>query len=164
MISYFLQSMKNVLNQALLFVITLNKVDFQKSRELLRDQRRATPTREFEKNKDTSLEMARLSPFVPFGLVLAFQAWLWPFWPVFGLSDTLYNLTICEKDVICVQPSNCQHGLCQGEFFFLLFFVFSLTYCYRVFFFFSLSGISLITFLCYVLYVNFVIVCYLALF
>ena len=41
--------------------------------------------------------MARLSPFVPFGLVLAFQAWLWPFWPVFGLSDTLYNLTICEK-------------------------------------------------------------------
>ena len=41
--------------------------------------------------------MARLSPFVPFGLVLDFQAWLWPFWPVFGLSDTLYNLTICEK-------------------------------------------------------------------
>ena len=41
--------------------------------------------------------MARLSPFVPFGLVLAFQAWLWPFWSVFGLSDTLYNLTICEK-------------------------------------------------------------------
>ena len=41
--------------------------------------------------------MARLSPFVPFGLVLTFQAWLWPFWPVFGLSDTLYNLTICEK-------------------------------------------------------------------
>ena len=35
------------------------------------------------------LEMARLSPFVPFGLVLAFQAWLWPFWPVFGLSDTI---------------------------------------------------------------------------
>ena len=55
--------------------------------------------------------MARLSPFVPFGLVLAFQAWLWPFWPVFGLSDTLYNLTICEKDVICIQSSNCQHGL-----------------------------------------------------
>ena len=55
--------------------------------------------------------MARLSPFVPFGLVLAFQAWLWPFWPVFGLSDTLYNLTISEKDVICVHPSNCQHGL-----------------------------------------------------
>ena len=52
--------------------------------------------------------MARLSPFVPFGLVLAFQAWLWPFWPVFGLSDTLHNLTICEKDVICVHPSNCQ--------------------------------------------------------
>ena len=40
-------------------------------------------------NKDTWLEMARLSPFVPFGLVLAFQAWLWPFWPVFGLSDTI---------------------------------------------------------------------------
>ena len=46
--------------------------------------------------------MARLSPFVPFGLVLAFQAWLWPFWPVFGLSGTLYNLTICEKHVTVV--------------------------------------------------------------
>ena len=46
--------------------------------------------------------MARLSPFVPFGLVLAFQAWLWPFWLVFGLSDTLSNLTICEKDVTVV--------------------------------------------------------------
>ena len=55
--------------------------------------------------------MARLSPFVPFGLVLAFQAWLWPFWPVFGLSNTLYNLTICEKDIICVQSSKCQHDL-----------------------------------------------------
>ena len=50
-----------------------------------------------------------------------------------------------------------------GKFFFLLFFVFSLT-CYRVFFSFSLSGILLIMLLCYVLYVNFVIVCYLALF
>ena len=48
-----------------------------------------------------------------------------------------------------------------GQTFFLLFFVFSLT-CYRVFFSFSLSGILLITLLCYVLYVNFVIVCYLA--
>ena len=54
--------------------------------------------------------MARLSPFVPFGLVLAFQ-------PGYGLSGlclaflTLYNLIICEKDVICVHPSNCQHGL-----------------------------------------------------
>ena len=59
--------------------------------------------------------MARLSPFVSFGLVLAFLAWLWPFGPVFGLSNTLYNLTICEIVVICVQPSNCQqffeHGL-----------------------------------------------------
>ena len=54
--------------------------------------------------------MARLSPFVPFSLVLAFQAWLWPFWPVFGLSDTLYNLTICEKDVICAIELS-QHGL-----------------------------------------------------
>ena len=52
---------------------------------------------------------------------------------------------------------------CWGKFFFVLFFVFSLT-CYRVFFFFSLSGILLITLLCYVLYANFVIVCYLALF
>ena len=49
-----------------------------------------------------------------------------------------------------------------GQIFFLLFFVFSLT-CYRVFFFFSLSGILSITLLCYVLYVNFVIVYYLAL-
>ena len=49
---------------------------------------------------------------------------------------------------------------CWGKFF-SFFFVFSLT-CYRVFFFFSLSGILLITLLCYVLYVNFVIVCYLA--
>ena len=64
-----------------------------------------------KKNKDTRVEMARLSPFVPFGLVLAFQAWLRPFWPVFGLSDTLYNLTICVEDVICIQSSNCQHGL-----------------------------------------------------
>ena len=59
--------------------------------------------------------MVRLSPFVPFGLVLAFQDWLWPFWPVFGLSNILYNPTICEIAVICVQPSNCQqlfeHGL-----------------------------------------------------
>ena len=55
--------------------------------------------------------MARLSPCVPFGLVLAFQTWLWPFWPAFGLSDTLFNLTFCEIDVICVQSSTCQHGL-----------------------------------------------------
>ena len=59
--------------------------------------------------------MARLSPFVYFGMVLAFLTWLWPFEPVFGLSNTLYNLTICEIEVICVQPSNCQqffeHGL-----------------------------------------------------
>ena len=42
--------------------------------------------------------MVRLSPFVPFGLVLTFQAWLWPFCPVFGLSvDTLYNLTFAKK-------------------------------------------------------------------
>ena len=44
--------------------------------------------------------MARLSPFVSFGLVLAFLAWLWPFGPLFGLSDTLYNLTICDIEVI----------------------------------------------------------------
>ena len=48
-----------------------------------------------------------------------------------------------------------------ANLFFLLFFLFSLT-CYRVFFYFSLSDILLITLLCYVLYVNFVIVCYLA--
>ena len=59
--------------------------------------------------------MARLYFFVSFGLVLAFLAWLWTFGPLFGLSNTLYNLTICEIEVICVQPSNCQqffeHGL-----------------------------------------------------
>ena len=44
--------------------------------------------------------MARLSPFLSFGLVLVFLAWLWPFGPVFGLFDTLYYLTICEKDII----------------------------------------------------------------
>ena len=49
-----------------------------------------------------------------------------------------------------------------GANFFLLFLVFSLT-CYRVFSYFSLSGILLITLLCYVLYVNFVIIYYLAL-
>ena len=48
-----------------------------------------------KQNKDTGLKMA----------------WLWPFWLVFGLSGTLYNLTICEKNVICVQSSNCQHDL-----------------------------------------------------
>ena len=48
-----------------------------------------------------------------------------------------------------------------GQLFFFFFFVFSLT-CYRVFF--SVpSGISLVTLLCYLLYVNFVIVYYLAL-
>ena len=39
------------------------------------------------------------------------MAWLWFFGPVFGLSNTLYYLTICEKDVIWVQSSNYQHGL-----------------------------------------------------
>ena len=62
------------------------------------------------KIKTHDVEKALLSPFVPFGLVLAFQAWLWPFG-----SDTLYNLTICEIDVICVQLWNFQqffeHGL-----------------------------------------------------
>ena len=30
---------------------------------------------------------------------------------MFGFSDTLYNLTICEIEVICVEPSNCQQFL-----------------------------------------------------
>ena len=51
---------------------------------------------------------------------------------------------------------------CWGNFFPFAF-VFSLT-CYRAFFFFSLSGILLITLLYYMLYVNFVIVCYLTFF
>ena len=58
-------------------------------------------------------------------------------------------------------PAIIRFLLCWGKFFFLLFFVFSVT-CYRVFFFFLLSGISLIMLLCYMLYVNFVILCYLA--
>ena len=44
--------------------------------------------------------MTRNGPFLsfcPFWPGLIFQAWLWPICPVFGLSDTLYNLTICEK-------------------------------------------------------------------
>ena len=32
----------------------------------------------------------------------------------FDLSDTLDNLNIFEIDVICVQPSNCHHGLQQS--------------------------------------------------
>ena len=69
--------------------------------------------------------------------------------------------TILDKLVerICLKIK----AYCWGKFFFPLFFIFSLT-CYRVFFFFSLSSILLITPLCYVLYVNFVIVCYLAFF
>ena len=69
--------------------------------------------------------------------------------------------TILDKLVerICLKIK----AYCWGKFFFPLFFIFSLT-CYRVFFFFSFSGISLITLLCYVLYVNLVIVCYLAFF
>ena len=62
--------------------------------------------------------MTQNGPFVsfcPFWPGLAFLAWLWPFGPVFGLSNTLYNLNICEIEVICVQPSNRQqvfeHGL-----------------------------------------------------
>ena len=52
---------------------------------------------------------------------------------------------------------------CWGQFFSFCFRFLTLT-CYRIFFFFSLSGILLITLLRYVLYVNLVIVCYLALF
>ena len=52
---------------------------------------------------------------------------------------------------------------CWGKFFSFCFRFLTLTY-YRIFFFFSLSGILLITLLRYVLYVNLVIVCYLALF
>ena len=53
-----------------------------------------------------------------------------------------------------------EFGYVGANFYSFYFLVFSLT-CYRVFFFFSLSGILLMTLLCYVLYVNFVIVCYL---
>ena len=69
--------------------------------------------------------------------------------------------TILDKLVerICLKIK----AYCWGKFFFLLFFIFSLT-CYCVFFFSSLSSILLITPLCYVLYVNFIIVCYLAFF
>ena len=67
--------------------------------------------------------MARLSPFGRFGVVLVFQAWLWPFWPGYGLSglclafsDTLYNLTFPENSEImknfcrvCFSPKLTKH-------------------------------------------------------
>ena len=79
------------------------------------DQRRETPTHAYEKKTTTKQRhITKNGPFVSFcpfwpgfglsGLVMAF-------WPVFGLCDTLYNLTICEKDVISVQSLNCQHDL-----------------------------------------------------
>ena len=55
--------------------------------------------------------MARLFPFVPVGPVWVIVAWFRLFWPGVGLSNTLYNLSICEIDVICLQPSIHQHGL-----------------------------------------------------
>ena len=69
--------------------------------------------------------------------------------------------TAARKQIVDLHRSKPLISLVLGQIFFLLFFVFSLT-CYRVFFYFSLSGILLITLLCYMLYVNFVIVCYLA--
>ena len=50
-----------------------------------------------KQNRDTWLKIARLSPFVPFGLVLVFQAWLWPFWPRFGFFDTLITWLFAKK-------------------------------------------------------------------
>ena len=44
-----------------------------------------------KKNKDTWVKMARLSPFVPLGLISAILAWFRLFWPRFGLSDTLFT-------------------------------------------------------------------------
>jgi len=55
----------------------------------------------------------------------------------------------------------CTSRFLLGQIFSFCFRFLTLT-CYRVFFFFSLSGILLITLLCYMLYVNSVIVCYLA--
>ena len=62
--------------------------------------------------------MTENEPFVSFCLFwpgFGLSGLIWPFRPVFGLSNTLYNLTICEIEVVCVQPSNCQqffeHGL-----------------------------------------------------
>ena len=42
--------------------------------------------------------------FFILGMVLAILARFRLSWPDFGISDPLYNLTICEIDVICVQP------------------------------------------------------------
>ena len=50
--------------------------------------------------------MALLSFFA----FLAFMAGLWPSLPVLGLSDLLYNRTICETDIICAKSSSCEHG------------------------------------------------------
>ena len=50
--------------------------------------------------------MALLSFFA----FLAFMAGLWPSLPVLGLSDLLYNRTICETDIICAKSSSCERG------------------------------------------------------
>ena len=71
---------QNFCNQALLFVITLNKDDDSNVESCCVTSDARHPRVCLRKKRDTWLKMARLSPFVPFGLVLAFQAWLWPFW------------------------------------------------------------------------------------
>ena len=51
--------------------------------------------------------VSRIWPGVLFfilGMVLAILARFRLSWPGFGIPDPSYNLTICEIDVICVQP------------------------------------------------------------
>ena len=39
-----------------------------------------------------------------------FLVWLWPSWPVFGLSDPLYKLTIWEIYIICAKSTTRGRG------------------------------------------------------
>ena len=57
--------------------------------------------------------MARLSPVVPFGLVMAFQAWLWPFWPVFGLYNLSHRTVIMVYKRVC---RNCPISSCGAKY------------------------------------------------
>ena len=73
----------------------------------------------------------------------------------------MYSLGSTEIKLLLLR-SSVTHVLGQN-FSFCFSFSHLLVIPYSFFFFFSLSGTSLIKLLCYVLYVNFAIVCYLAL-
>ena len=91
---------QNLLIRTLLFVITLNYDDSNiESCWVTSDARHP---RVCTRNMTENVPFVSFCPF--FFLVR-------PFWPVFGLSNTLYYLTICEIEVISVQPWNCQQFL-----------------------------------------------------